>query len=205
VARGGVNELADIWINADSPLRQKITEATQSLDQELQVDPFRHSESREGDVRILFAPPLAILFEEIAMPRALSRNAQTLLVRCLSGEEIQSTGGVISARRELERAGLLEEGSTRPTRAALRRRREFLPQDGPLSRAALAQFRRHVAGDRDVTDANRAAYRELAAAGLMEAMHRFAGRDESVYRLTGRKGQALRGAGWIRPTAITCL
>jgi hypothetical protein len=54
-----------------------------------------------------------ILFEEIAMPRALSRNAQTLLVRCLSGEEIQSTGGVISARRELERAGLLEEGSTR--------------------------------------------------------------------------------------------
>ena len=53
------------------------------------------------------------------MPRALSRNARTLLVRCLSGEEIEPTGGAISARRELERAGLLEEGSTRPTRAAL--------------------------------------------------------------------------------------
>ena len=41
-----------------------------------------------------------------------------------------------SARRELEEAGLLEAGSIRPTRAAQRRRREFLPHDGPLSRAA---------------------------------------------------------------------
>ena len=118
------------------------------------------------------------------MPCALSRNARMLMVRCLAGEEIERTDRVILARRELERAGLLEEDSTRPTRAALRRRREFLPHDGPLSRAALAQFRRHVAGDRDVTDANRAAYRELAAAGLMGAGHSFAGGDESIYRLT---------------------
>ena len=33
------------------------------------------------------------------------------------------------------------------------------------------QFQRHLAGDRDVTDANRAAHRELAAAGLMVAKH----------------------------------
>jgi hypothetical protein len=118
-----------------------------------------------------------------------------LMVRCLVGEEIEQASRVILARRELERAGLLEEDSTRPTRAALRRSREFLPHVGPLSRAALAQFRRHLAGDRDVTDANRAAYRELAAAGLMVAGHSFAGGDESIYRLTkegfGRKAELL--------------
>src|SRR5947209_8072210 len=118
------------------------------------------------------------------MPCALSRNARTLIISCLSGEDIELTDRAISACRELERAGLLEKDSTRPTRLALRRIREFLPHDGPLSRAALAQFQRHLAGDRDVTDANRAAYRELAAAGLMEAGHSFAGGDESVYRLT---------------------
>jgi hypothetical protein len=56
-----------------------------------------------------------------------------------------------------------------------------------------------LTGDRDVTDANRAAYRELAAAGLMEAMHSFAGGDESVYRLTKkgfeRKAEILARAG----------
>jgi hypothetical protein len=118
------------------------------------------------------------------MPCALSRNARLLMVRCLSGEEIELTDRVILARRELERAGLVEEDSICPTRAAWRRRREFLPHDGPLSKAALAQFRRHVAGNRDVTDTNRPAYRELAAAGLMEAGHSFAGGDESIYRLT---------------------
>src|SRR5438105_3995582 len=101
------------------------------------------------------------------MPCTLSRNARMLMVRCLTGEEIELTDRVISARRELESAGLLEGDSTRPTREALRRRREFLPHDGPPSRAALARFQRHLAGDRDVTDANRATYRELAAAGLM--------------------------------------
>ncbi len=118
------------------------------------------------------------------MPCALSRNARTLMGRCLSGEEIELTDRAISACRELEQAGLLEEGSTQPTGAALRRRREFLPHFGPLSRAAVARFELHLAGDRDVTDANRAAYRELAAAGLMEAGHSFAGGDESIYRLT---------------------
>ncbi len=118
------------------------------------------------------------------MPCALSRNARTLMVRCLSGEEIEVTRSLISARRELEEAGLLEAGSTRPTRAARRRRREFLPHDGPLSRTAVARFRSHLAGDCEVTDTNRAAYRELAAAGLMAAGHSFVRGDESIYQLT---------------------
>jgi hypothetical protein len=58
-----VDELAELWLEANSTSRQTITEATHALDQELQADPFRQSESREGDVRILFASPLAILFE----------------------------------------------------------------------------------------------------------------------------------------------
>ena len=114
---------------------------------------------------------------------ALSRNARTLIVRCLSGEEIERAAGVISDCRELERAGLLGKNSMRPTCEALRRRREFVPHDGPLSDAAIERFRCFLAGEHDVTDQIRAAYRELAAAGLMMAGHSFAGGDESVYRL----------------------
>jgi hypothetical protein len=106
------------------------------------------------------------------------------MVRCPSGEEIEPAVGVISACRELERAGLLEKDTTRPTREALRRCREFLPHDGSLSNAAMERFERHLTGDRDVTDANRAAYRELAAAGLMEAGYSFVGGDESIYSPT---------------------
>ncbi len=58
-----VGELAAIWTKADSPSRQALTRATHALDQEFQADPFRHSESREGEVRILFADPLGVLFE----------------------------------------------------------------------------------------------------------------------------------------------
>jgi hypothetical protein len=32
-----VSELADVWIKADSPSRQSITEATHTLDQELRL------------------------------------------------------------------------------------------------------------------------------------------------------------------------
>jgi hypothetical protein len=58
-----VDELATIWTDADSARRQRITEAAHALDQELQSDPFRQSESRDGDIRILFSSPLAVLFE----------------------------------------------------------------------------------------------------------------------------------------------
>ena len=93
-----------------------------------------------------------------------------------SGEEIESADGVISGCGELERAGLLEElrsdrRARRCTMAA-----EFLPHDGPLSEAAIERFRCYLAGDRDMADENRAAYRELAAAGLMAAGNTFPGR-----------------------------
>ncbi len=64
-----VGELADIWTRADSQSRQAITEATHNLDRELQTDPFRESESREGEVRVSFARPLGVLFDVDAEQR----------------------------------------------------------------------------------------------------------------------------------------
>lgn len=58
-----LDELTILWTQADSPLRAAITAATHALDQELQADPYRNSESRNDEDRVLFAYPLAIQFE----------------------------------------------------------------------------------------------------------------------------------------------
>jgi hypothetical protein len=39
-------ELANLWVQADSALRKAITTATNAIDQTLQANPFRQSESR---------------------------------------------------------------------------------------------------------------------------------------------------------------
>jgi hypothetical protein len=41
-----------------------------------------------------------------------------------------------------------------------------------------------LAGDKEVTDANREAYRELARAGIMESVGTFTKRDDCVFQLT---------------------
>lgn len=58
-----LEELAELWMLADSDLRKAITSAVHALDEELKVDPFRLSESRESNERILFSFPLGIQFE----------------------------------------------------------------------------------------------------------------------------------------------
>jgi hypothetical protein len=58
-----LNQLADLWVNADSNLRQAITAATHAIDAELQDDPYRQSESREQEERVLFVHPLGVRFE----------------------------------------------------------------------------------------------------------------------------------------------
>jgi hypothetical protein len=58
-----LDDLATIWMAADSVLRQRITIATQLIDQELQADPFRQSESRDDEERALFVYPLGVQFE----------------------------------------------------------------------------------------------------------------------------------------------
>lgn len=97
---------------------------------------------------------------------ALSRNARTLMMRRLAGEEVELTDENRGAYDRLAEAGFTEPGSTRLTVEARRRQREFLPHDGPLSAEAIDPLRKHLAGDREVNDTNRAAYRELAAAGI---------------------------------------
>ncbi len=56
-----LNELADLWNHA--PGRQEITDAADAIDAILRADPYAASESREGNLRILFVPPLAVLFD----------------------------------------------------------------------------------------------------------------------------------------------
>lgn len=61
--QAALDDLASIWMQADAALRQKITTATQTIDQQLEADPFRQSESREDDERVLFVYPLGAEIE----------------------------------------------------------------------------------------------------------------------------------------------
>jgi hypothetical protein len=58
-----LDELTELWLRADSALRQAITAATSAVDQELQADPYRSTESREDEVRVFFAYPLGFQVE----------------------------------------------------------------------------------------------------------------------------------------------
>jgi hypothetical protein len=60
----------------------------------------------------------------------------------------------------------------------------------PLSEPARELLRRRLAGDREVTDANRPLYRELVAARIMYPVSTWVGGPESVFRFTR--------AGWER-------
>ena len=61
--QSAVDDLTNLWLVADSALRESITIATHTIDDELQVDPFRQSEAREGDERVLFVYPLGVNIE----------------------------------------------------------------------------------------------------------------------------------------------
>jgi hypothetical protein len=61
-SQGAVNDLAEIWNEGDSALRQEITRAANTIDQTLRDDPFGSSESREEPLRVMFAPPLGVSF-----------------------------------------------------------------------------------------------------------------------------------------------
>jgi hypothetical protein len=67
-----VNELAKIWMRADSTERRVITQASNIIDEKLRTDPFGSSESREREDRVLFEPPLGILFRVDLSKRNIS-------------------------------------------------------------------------------------------------------------------------------------
>ena len=54
-------DLADFWNKG--PDRQEITAAADAIDVDLCRDPYAVGESREGNLRILFMPPLAIHYK----------------------------------------------------------------------------------------------------------------------------------------------
>ncbi len=68
-----VSNLAEIWNQGDSNLRQEITRAANTIDQTLRDDPFGSSESREGGRRVMFVPPLGVSFK-------VDQNGGTVLV-----------------------------------------------------------------------------------------------------------------------------
>lgn len=57
------DELANLWTGGDSALRHAITAATHALDQQLAADPFRGSESRGDEDRVLFVYPFGVQIE----------------------------------------------------------------------------------------------------------------------------------------------
>lgn len=64
-----LGELADIWNNAAD--RNADTRASYPLDQRLAADPLNEGESRAGNERITFEPPLQILFRVSAANRTV--------------------------------------------------------------------------------------------------------------------------------------
>jgi hypothetical protein len=57
------NDLAEVWMAADSPGRQAITAAVRRIDELLQSDPLDTGEGREETYRIHFQAPLVVIFQ----------------------------------------------------------------------------------------------------------------------------------------------
>jgi hypothetical protein len=62
-SQSALDELATIWMRANSAIRQAITVASHSIDQQLQNDPEQQGESRGEEERFFFASPLGVSFE----------------------------------------------------------------------------------------------------------------------------------------------
>jgi len=106
----------------------------------------------------------------------------------------------LPAYRELVDAGIMvpdgedfqftEEGWTRreeilrDEQERIERERYDPPDASNLSESAREVLRRRLAGDREVTDANRPLYRELVAARIMMPIHSFIGGREADFHFT---------------------
>ncbi len=66
------DQLADIWMKADSPMRDEITKYVQYLDCHLRANADRLGESRETGVRILTDTPLGIEFHVLGPDRLVT-------------------------------------------------------------------------------------------------------------------------------------
>jgi hypothetical protein len=143
----------------------------------------------------------------------LSESAVAVLRFCVKGYAMRVTDHSLEAFRELAAAGIMEpvpgadgnpETEYQFTEDGCARRQELLreaeeriererfdaPDASNLSEAARELLRRRIAGDREVTDANRPLYRELVAARILYPVSTWVGGPESVFRFTR--------AGWER-------
>jgi hypothetical protein len=133
----------------------------------------------------------------------LSENAVAVLRFEIKGWKAKNKESHLTAYRELTAAGVMEpvpglELEYRFTAEGWERREEIVreeydriereryepPVSGNLSEAARERLRRHLAGEDEVTDSNRAAYRELAAARVMIPLSGFTTGPESRYIFT---------------------
>jgi plasmid stabilization system protein ParE len=60
--RRALDNLADLWTQADSVARQAITKASHTIEQRLRQNPHQEGESRSKGRRITFELPLAVIF-----------------------------------------------------------------------------------------------------------------------------------------------
>jgi type II secretory pathway predicted ATPase ExeA len=60
--RSALDDLARLWNQSDSSLRQAIRTASNEIDRRLKRDALNEGESRAGNRRITFVPPLAAVF-----------------------------------------------------------------------------------------------------------------------------------------------
>jgi plasmid stabilization system protein ParE len=60
-----LDDLASIWSQCDSTVRQRITRATNEIDKSLTRNPYRRSEARSDDSekRVLFEYPIGAIIE----------------------------------------------------------------------------------------------------------------------------------------------
>lgn len=60
--KSALEELATAWVEADSTSREAISAAAAKIDELLAASPQEFGESREGNRRIGFVPPLGVAF-----------------------------------------------------------------------------------------------------------------------------------------------
>ena len=65
-----LNQLAELWLAASD--REAITQAVDEIDRQLRLDPLTQGESRTAGRRILFLPPLVVIFEVVEPDRKVS-------------------------------------------------------------------------------------------------------------------------------------
>jgi hypothetical protein len=140
----------------------------------------------------------------------LSANAVAVLRFEIKGWRAKNPERRVPAYRELAAAGIMEpvpgsESEYRFTEEGMERREEILdaavahlhsleprlPDRIELSKAAKRTLSRYMAGDHEVTDGNRAAFRELARAGIMMSVGTFTKGDDCVFGFT-RQGYERR-------------